>query len=63
LILGTSDALYAEGAAWAEKAELAGVNLGTFTAKGGFHVFAAATFLPESQAALNYIRQRLLSLM
>jgi len=59
VILGTNDALYAEGSAWVEKAEQAGVDVGVFTAKGGFHVFAAATFLPESHAALNYIRQRL----
>jgi len=62
VILGTNDALYAEGAAWVDKAEQAGVDIGVFTAKGGFHVFPAATFLPESHAALNYIRQRLASL-
>jgi len=62
VILGTSDALYAEGSAWVEKAEQAGVDVGVFTAKGGFHVFPAATFLPESHAAINYIKQRLASL-
>jgi len=59
VILGTNDALYAEGSAWVDKAEQAGVDVAVFTAKGGFHVFPAATFLPESHAALNYIRQRL----
>jgi len=62
VILGTNDALYAEGSAWVDKAEQAGVDVGVFTAKGGFHVFPAATFLPESHAALNYIHQRLSSL-
>ena len=62
LVLGTSDALYAEGAAWAEKAEAAGVDVATFTAHGGFHVFPAATWLPESQAAYNYIKARLSTL-
>ncbi|MCL1801396.1 MAG: alpha/beta hydrolase [Promicromonosporaceae bacterium] len=59
LILGTSDALYPEGSAWAEKAELAGVDVATFTATGGFHVFPAAYWLPESHAALNYVKQRI----
>jgi len=62
VVLGSNDALYAEGAAWVDKAEQAGVDVGVFTAKGGFHVFPAATFLPESHAALNYIHQRLNSL-
>jgi len=59
VILGTSDALYAEGSAWVDKAEQAGVDVGTFIAKGGFHVFPAATWLPESQEAYSYIKQRI----
>jgi len=58
VVLGTNDALYAEGAAWVEKAEQAGVDVGVFTAKGGFHVFPAAHWLPESQEAYSYIKQR-----
>jgi acetyl esterase/lipase len=59
VILGTNDALYAEGNAWVDKAEQAGVDVGLFTAKGGFHVFPAAYWLPESKDAYGYIKQRL----
>jgi len=59
IILGTNDALFAEGCAWVDKAEQAGVDVGTFIAKGGFHVFPAATWLPESHEAYTYIKQRI----
>jgi acetyl esterase/lipase len=58
LVLGTNDALYAEDCLWADKAEQSGVDLGTFTAFGGFHVFPAATWTPESKAAMSYIKRR-----
>ena len=58
VVLGTNDSLFAEGCAWVDKAEQAGVDVGTFIAKGGFHVFPAATWLPESQEAYTYIKHR-----
>jgi acetyl esterase/lipase len=59
LLLGTRDLLYPEGRDFAAAARRDGVDVATFTAADGFHVFAAATRLPEARAARRWLARRL----
>jgi len=59
MVFGTNDILYPDGQDWAHRAHRAGVDLATYTATGGFHVFIAATALPESVAARSLISRRI----
>jgi len=62
LVVGTRDMLYPDARDFAASARASGVDIATFTASDGFHVFPAATWLPESIAALAWLRQRLAGL-
>lgn len=59
VVLGTRDGTYPDARDWATRAERGGVDLATFTAGGGFHVFIAATMLPESRRARRFVAGRL----
>jgi epsilon-lactone hydrolase len=58
-VFGTNDILYPDEQDWVRRALEAGVDLATYTAADGFHVFIAATALPESVAARSLISRRL----
>lgn len=59
LVVGTRDLLYPDARDFAASARTAGVDIATFTASDAFHVFVAATMLPESIAARVWLKQRL----
>lgn len=59
LIAGTRDLLYPDARDFAASARAQGVDIGTFTASDGFHVFPAASRLPESRAARRWLAERL----
>ncbi|GAA4162522.1 alpha/beta hydrolase fold domain-containing protein [Gryllotalpicola daejeonensis] len=59
LVVGTRDMLYPDARDFAASARAAGVDLATFTASDAFHVFVAATWLPESISARVWVKQRL----
>ena len=59
LVLGTRDLLYPDTRDFAASARTDGVDVAVFTAVDGFHVFLAASRLPESRAARAWLKQRL----
>ena len=59
LLLGTRDLLYPDARDFAASARRDGVDVATFTAADGFHVFAAASRLPEARAARRWLAERL----
>jgi acetyl esterase/lipase len=59
LVVGTRDLLYPDARDFAASARSAGVDVATFTAADAFHVFPAATWLPESASARVWLKQRL----
>ncbi|WP_344751775.1 alpha/beta hydrolase fold domain-containing protein [Gryllotalpicola koreensis] len=59
LVVGTRDILYPDARDFAASARSAGVDVATFTASDAFHVFPAATWLPESISARVWLKQRL----
>ena len=59
VIVGTRDMFTPDCRAFAEKAAQAGVDAVLYEYADGFHVFPAATFLPESKNALDAVARRL----
>jgi len=59
LIVGTRDLLYPDARDFAASARAQGADIATFTASDGFHVFPAASRLPEARAARRWLAQRL----
>jgi acetyl esterase/lipase len=59
LVLGTRDLLFADARDFHASARRDGVDIAAFTAAGGFHVFLAASRLPEARAARAWLRRRL----
>jgi acetyl esterase/lipase len=63
LVAGTRDILYPDARDFAARARAAGVDVAAFTAADAFHVFVAATGLPESAAARVWLTERLAPLV
>lgn len=59
LVLGTRDILYPDARDFAASARGDGVDIATFTAADAFHVFPAASRLPEARAARAWLAERL----
>ena len=59
LLLGTRDLLHADARDFQASAQHDGVDVASFTATGGFHVFPAASRLPEARAARRWLARRL----
>jgi acetyl esterase/lipase len=59
LVVGTRDMLYPDAREFAASARSQGVDIATFTASDAFHVFPAATWLPESISSRVWLKQRL----
>jgi acetyl esterase/lipase len=59
LVLGTRDLLYPDARDFQASARAAGIDLASFTASDGFHVFLAASRLPEARAARRWLAGRI----
>jgi acetyl esterase/lipase len=59
LVLGTRDILYPDARDFAASVRRCDVDVATFTAADAFHVFLAATRLPEARAARRWLMERL----
>ncbi|WP_022881891.1 alpha/beta hydrolase fold domain-containing protein [Gryllotalpicola ginsengisoli] len=59
ITIGTRDIFYPDVRDFAASARRAGVDVAVFTASDAFHVFVAATLLPESIAAGDWLKDRL----
>ncbi|AYG03559.1 alpha/beta hydrolase fold domain-containing protein [Gryllotalpicola protaetiae] len=59
LVLGTRDLLYPDARDFQASARTDGVDVASFTAIEGFHVFFAASRLPEARAARAWLAARL----
>ncbi len=59
LVVGDRDLFLQDCRDLAERAGRAGVDVSLVEAAGGFHVFPAVTFLPESKAARRHVSARL----
>lgn len=59
MIVGTRDLLYPDARDFAASARADGVDVATFTPADGFHIFLAASHLPEARAARAWLAGRL----